>query len=184
LTTPIIGFSPGMMWNDPRTGFLTPDAQRLLQSFILAMNGAGATLTNDGIQTITNKTIDGNENTLTNIDTDSLKDTTGSGTDVVTGTAGTSGTLGQWDGSGNLVEGPEADGLLTVADALSRYLPRDGSTVIEVPFQLQSYTVATVPTAASYTGCLIYVSNETGGATVAVSNGTNWVRLQDLATVS
>lgn len=173
-----------MLWSDPRTGQLSPDAQRLLQSFVQALNGAGASVLTDTIQTITNKTIDGDQNTLTDIGTDSLKNTTGSSTDVVTGTAGTSGTLGQWDGSGNLVEGPVASGLLTTAVAVSTYLPRDGSTATEVPFQLQSYTVAGVPTASSYTGCLIYVSNETGGATVAVSNGTNWVRLQDLATVS
>lgn len=49
---------------------------------------------------------------------------------------------------------------------------------------LASYTVATLPIASSYTGGLIYVSDETGGATVAYSNGTNWLRVYDAATVS
>jgi len=48
----------------------------------------------------------------------------------------------------------------------------------------QSYTVATLPAAASYTGSMIYVSNETGGATVAFSDGTNWRRVQDRNIVS
>ena len=49
---------------------------------------------------------------------------------------------------------------------------------------LPTYTVAGVPAAATYPRSLIYVSNEAGGATVAVSNGTNWLRLQDLAVIS
>lgn len=48
----------------------------------------------------------------------------------------------------------------------------------------QSYTVATLPAAASFTGCMIYVSDETGGATVAFSDGTNWRRVQDRNIVS
>lgn len=53
-----------------------------------------------------------------------------------------------------------------------------------LPPVLPTYTVATVPSAATYARGLIYVSNETGGATVAFSDGTNWRRVQDLAIVS
>lgn len=49
---------------------------------------------------------------------------------------------------------------------------------------LPSYTVAGAPTASSYTGGLIYVSNEAGGATVAFSDGTNWRRVQDRTVIS
>lgn len=49
--------------------------------------------------------------------------------------------------------------------------------------KLRSYTVATVPSAAP-AGLMIYVSNETGGATVAFSDGTNWRRVQDRAVVA
>lgn len=45
------------------------------------------------------------------------------------------------------------------------------------------YTVATLPSAAD-TAQIIYVSNETGGATLAFSDGTNWRRVQDRAIVS
>jgi hypothetical protein len=53
-----------------------------------------------------------------------------------------------------------------------------------VPFPLASYTVATVPAAADYTGHLIYVSNEAGGAQPAFSDGTNWRRFSDRAIIS
>lgn len=55
---------------------------------------------------------------------------------------------------------------------------------VTVPLKLQSYTVAGVPTASSHTGAMIYVSNETGGATVAFSDGTNWRRVQDRAIIA
>lgn len=53
-----------------------------------------------------------------------------------------------------------------------------------LPLPLKSYTVATVPAAASYTNHVIYVSDETGGATLAFSDGTNWRRVQDRAVIS
>lgn len=52
------------------------------------------------------------------------------------------------------------------------------------PWELPSYTVATVPSAADYLGSIIFVSNETGGSTVAYSDGTNWRRTQDRAIIS
>ncbi len=45
-----------------------------------------------------------------------------------------------------------------------------------------SYTVATVPTVVA--AGLIYVSDETGGATQAFSDGTNWRRMSDRAIVA
>ena len=63
-------------------------------------------------------------------------------------------------------------------------MPKDGTEGMNQPLRLVEYTVATLPTASLWEGSLIYVSDEAGGATVAVSNSTNWVRLQDLATVS
>ena len=55
------------------------------------------------------------------------------------------------------------------------------STVV---FQAPTYTVATLPAAATYPRGVIYVSNETGGATLAFSDGTNWRRVQDRNVVS
>lgn len=50
--------------------------------------------------------------------------------------------------------------------------------------QQVSYTVATLPAASDYEAHTIYVSNETGGATLAFSDGTNWRRVQDRVVVS
>ena len=44
------------------------------------------------------------------------------------------------------------------------------------------YTVATVPSAV--TKGWIFVSDETGGATMAFADGTNWRRVQDRAIIS
>ena len=49
--------------------------------------------------------------------------------------------------------------------------------------QLSIYTVTTLP-AATTAGGVIYVSNETGGAVIAFSDGTNWRRSTDRAVVS
>ena len=45
------------------------------------------------------------------------------------------------------------------------------------------FTVSALPS-ASGTGQMIFVSNETGGATMAFSDGTNWRRITDRAVVS
>lgn len=52
------------------------------------------------------------------------------------------------------------------------------------PFPLKSYTVLTVPDAASYEGHIIYISNEAGGKTLAFSDAVNWRRAQDRAIIS
>ena len=46
-----------------------------------------------------------------------------------------------------------------------------------------SFTVATVPS-ATQPGQMIYVTDETGGATMAFSDGSNWRRIQDRTVIS
>jgi hypothetical protein len=61
------------------------------------------------------------------------------------------------------------------------------STALHVngPIRCGSYTVATVPSAATVgAGTEIYVSNESGGAVLAFSDGTNWRRVTDRAVIS
>jgi len=60
---------------------------------------------------------------------------------------------------------------------LNRMGPRDGSEGYD------SFTVATVPATATI-GAMIFVSDETGGATMAFGDGTNWRRVQDRAIVA
>jgi hypothetical protein len=52
------------------------------------------------------------------------------------------------------------------------------------PIQLVTYTVATVPSAVTNSGKMIYVSDEAGGAIPAFSDGTNWRRVSDRAVIS
>lgn len=58
-----------------------------------------------------------------------------------------------------------------------------GKVVASNPLQLASYLVAGVPS-ASPAGQMIFVSDETDGATVAFSDGTNWRRVTDRAVIS
>ena len=50
--------------------------------------------------------------------------------------------------------------------------------------RLPSFTVATVPTVTESEARIIYVSDESGGATIAFSDGINWFRVQDRAIIS
>jgi hypothetical protein len=52
------------------------------------------------------------------------------------------------------------------------------------PARVPSYAKASLPAAATFTGCLIYVSDESGGAVLAFSDGTNWRRVTDRAIVT
>jgi hypothetical protein len=51
-------------------------------------------------------------------------------------------------------------------------------------FRAQAFTVVGVPSASENEAMIIYVSDETGGATLAFSDGTNWRRVQDRAIIS
>lgn len=52
------------------------------------------------------------------------------------------------------------------------------------PARVGTYTVAAVPSASTVgAGTIIYVSNETGGAVLAFSDGTNWRRVTDRAVI-
>ena len=53
----------------------------------------------------------------------------------------------------------------------------------QVPPIVPSYTVAGVPS-ASVAAQLAYISNESGGAVLAFSDGTNWRRVTDRAVIS
>lgn len=55
---------------------------------------------------------------------------------------------------------------------------------LQEPVQLPSFTVANLPTAANYTNRAVIVSDETGGRTIATSDGTNWRRVSDGAIAS
>ena len=68
----------------------------------------------------------------------------------------------------------------TIVEAFNLSVATDANLL----FQPKSYTVATVPAAATYPRAIIYVSNETGGAVLAFSDGSDWRRVTDRAVVS
>jgi len=57
-------------------------------------------------------------------------------------------------------------------------------TAQPAPFQIKSYTVAQLPSAADWPNSLVLVSDETGGAVLAFSDGADWRRVTDRAVVS
>ena len=59
----------------------------------------------------------------------------------------------------------------------------DADILFGLPPRLPSYTVAGVPSATNV-GQLAYISDETGGATIAFTDGTNWRRVQDRAIIA
>lgn len=56
------------------------------------------------------------------------------------------------------------------------------------PFKVKAYTVATLPDADKWAdssfSSIVYVSDESGGAVLAFSDGTNWRRVTDRNVVS
>lgn len=56
--------------------------------------------------------------------------------------------------------------------------------ILDVAVEFSSYTVAELPDVSTYQNSMIFVSDETGGATIAFSDGTNWRRVQDRVIVS
>lgn len=54
---------------------------------------------------------------------------------------------------------------------------------LTVPIGFPSYVRTALPSVTTYIDGLIYVSNATGGASVAYSNGTNWISLRTAAAV-
>lgn len=78
---------------------------------------------------------------------------------------------------------PDKMGQLLI-NAVNALIGRTGGILGQALGPLPEYTVATVPDAAANARCLIYVSDETDGAVVAFSDGSDWRRVTDRAVVS
>ena len=78
--------------------------------------------------------------------------------------------------------GVETDtGKIKVGDGAQQWTDLD---YYVTPLFMKSYTVTTVPSASTYSASMIYVTDETGGAIPAFSDGTNWRRVSDRAVIS
>ncbi len=84
---------------------------------------------------------------------------------------------------------PEIQYLENRLDEVFTYLTDIHRRVGESPFLIQGYDVANLPSAADWGSTassdafssLIFIYNETGGAVLAFSDGTNWRRVTDRA---
>lgn len=54
-------------------------------------------------------------------------------------------------------------------------LQKDGSEAMAAPIVLATYTTATLPTASSWTGGLVYVSDAAAGSKLQYSDGSSWI---------
>jgi hypothetical protein len=76
-----------------------------------------------------------------------------------------------------------ADTMYFVTGGSDRLRITNAKVEATVPVGFPSYTVAGLPSAAT-AGQMIYVSNATGGAVMAFSNGTNWLRCDTSAIIT
>jgi hypothetical protein len=86
--------------------------------------------------------------------------------------------------SGTDLLGNVTDGFGTVVTAAGNVAVINGCRGYNPGLQLPSFTVAGVPSASSFTYFMIYITNESGGAVPAFSDGTNWRRVTDRAIIS
>lgn len=127
-----VNINPNTQILDLKTGLLTRDGFQVFQAILSFYQGANsAAVTTDGIETLTNKTMDGDANTFTDIGTASLKTKTGSGGRVVTGTASPVNTMAKWDSSGNLTGGVETAVNDTVATVLGSLGPVGSNVAVQ-----------------------------------------------------
>jgi hypothetical protein len=156
-------------------------------------NGAGLT----GINAFSNISVTGGNSAVADSISDTLTITAGSGIALVMDSSTDTLTIAASAGSDIFVDGADfgtvteivtaSDDLGLVTDAVTA--ESDLGTIVTsgilYPDQLvlPSYTTTTLPS-ASAPGAMIYVTNESGGAVPAFSDGTNWRRVTDRAIVS
>jgi hypothetical protein len=102
------------------------------------------------------------------------------------GGGGQSWTIGRDNSDGNKLKIEKS--YLTVGDAANLFMEFDPAANVArfgMPAQLKSYTVAALPSAAtSGAGAMVFVTNESGGAVPAFSDGASWRRITDRVAVS
>lgn len=80
----------------------------------------------------------------------------------------------------------DGSGVTAVRTTVDRHgdLIQSGGLRAGGPVRPGSFTVATLPAAATHAGALVDVVDEAGGRTLAMSDGTHWRRVHDRAVVS
>jgi hypothetical protein len=156
-------------------------------------NGSGLS----GINAFSNITVTGGNSAVADSIADTLTLTAGTGISIVVDSATDTITIGTQGGSEIFVDGADfgtvtepvtlSDDLGLVTDAVTQEADLGAlvtsGLIYPDQFVLPSYTVSTLPSAA-IAGAMIYVTNESGGAVPAFSDGTNWRRVTDRAIVT
>lgn len=64
--------------------------------------------------------------------------------------------------------------------------PKDSGALapFTLPVRLPAYTLATLPFAGAFSGCVIIVSDAVGGPRLCLSDGVNWLRVDNNAPVT
>lgn len=100
-------------------------------------------LTTTSTSTLTNKTIDVDNNTLSNIEVDNIKASslTGLDTTLITGTAGTASDLAIWNADGDLVDGPtppsgDIVGHTDTQTLTNKTIDASSNTIIDLPYDV------------------------------------------------
>jgi hypothetical protein len=156
-------------------------------------NGAGLS----GINAFSNVTVTNGNSAVANSIADTLTLTAGDGITIVVDSATDTITIAALGSSEIFVDGAdfgtvtepvtESDDLGLVTELVDA--ESDLGTIVTSgiiypdQFVLPSFTTTTLPS-ASVVGAMIYVTNETGGAVPAFSDGTNWRRVTDRAIVT
>jgi hypothetical protein len=103
----------------------------------------------------------------------------GAGIDAASG--GRAGDINIISGAG---AGDGVDGEVTISSSSATIVVGDTVDISDSPPIFPDYNVGSLPAAAEYLNGVIIVDNESGGRTLATSNGTNWLRVSDGAIVS
>lgn len=118
----------------------------------------------DSTDTLQNKTIDGDNNSISNIATSSLKNKTGLDTDIVTGTAGSANELAKWNSDGDIVTTG-----ITVETSLT-----SSNTKVPTSKAVKDYVDAAIATKS------VFVTNSNTDGTASIIDNYAYVSLNNL----
>ena len=110
---------------------------------------------------------------------------TGTGVEISYSSGGIIGTVQAYDRGASAFRSLEVAGstLILKSGNTTATTITASAVTMALPVTFKSYTVATLPSAAT-AGQMIYVSDAAGGAVMAFSNGTNWLRCDTSAIIT
>ncbi len=83
-----------------------------------------------------------------------------------------------------LRHGDAVEHLRLIAQRANASLPKNGTQAMSQPLTPMETVKANLPDASTWQYAIIVVTDDVGGPTLALSDGTNWLRVSDNAVVS